>query len=219
MSLKRKKHIIVFIILFILISFTITIYIFNILSSRILEYSKSYIKAEGDKIFKDASKKINTYDKNNLIRVIRNDNSEIVMIDFDIKKTNKILDTLVNNIDLKLDNIDKNNYKVYVPLGIVSNNSIISNMGPKVPIKINVIGSSYGNVKTKVREYGINSVLLEIYVEVRMNLEYNLALKKVEEKCNYTSLIASKVISGKIPDYYEGVERSASSAINIPFRE
>ena len=92
-------------------------------------------------------------------------------------------------------------------------------MGPKVPVKINVIGSSYGNVKTKVREYGINSVLLEIYVEVRMNLEYNLALKKVEEKCNYTSLIASKVISGKIPDYYEGVERSTSSAINIPIKE
>ena len=216
MILKKKKNILLIIIILTLINIVIFLHAFNILSKKVLVYAKSYIKRESNKVFKSSYQKIDSNNKNSLIRVIKNENDEILMIDFDIEKTNTIVDTLVNDIDKNLSKMEK--YTIYVPLGIVSNNKIISNMGPKVPIKINVVGSSFGKVRTKVLEYGINSVLLEIYIDVKLNLEYNLAFKAINEECNYSSLIDSKIISGKVPDYYEGDKRSTDKTINIPIK-
>ena len=218
MNLKKKKSIFIFIIIFALINIILFLYIFTKLSSKILEYSKSYINLKSDKTFKEAIKKIDINKKEELIRLIKNDNDEILTVDFDVKKTNKLMQNVTNEIDKELDDINKSGYKIYVPLGIISDSSILSNMGPRIPVKINIIGSSIGNVRTKVKEYGINNVLLEIYIEVRLTLEYNLAFKKSTAKYEYKNLIASKIINGRIPDYYDSIEKSTFRTINIPIK-
>lgn len=218
MNLKKKKSIFIFIIIFALINIILFLYVFTKLSGKILEYSKSYINVKSDKTFKNAIKKVDINEKEDLIILIRNDNNEILTVDFDVKKTNKLMQKVTYEIDKELDDINKKGYKIYVPLGIISDSSILSNMGPRIPVKINIIGSSIGNVRTKVKEYGINNVLLEIYIEVRLTLEYNLAFKKSTSKYEYKSLIASKIINGKIPDYYDTIEKSAFRTINIPIK-
>ena len=218
MNLKKKKNIFIMLLLFIIINIILFLYIFTKLSNKILDYSKSYVNQKSDRIFKTAIKSINIDEKKDLIKLVINNNNEILTVDFDVKKTNILMQNITNQIDKELDVINKKGYKIYVPLGIVSNNSFINNMGPKIPVKINIIGSSIGNVKTKVKEYGINNVLLEIYIEIKLSLEYNLAFNKTTEVYKYQSLIASKIINGKIPDYYEGIEKSVVKTINIPIK-
>ena len=48
-------------------------------------------------------------------------------------------------------------------MGIITNNALLSNLGPKVPVKINLVGNVISNVGTKVENYGINSIMVEVY--------------------------------------------------------
>ena len=46
----------------------------------------------------------------------------------------------------------------YIPLGVVTGNCILSNFGPKVPVKMSVIGNVDSDLKTKLEDSGINNV-------------------------------------------------------------
>ena len=43
-----------------------------------------------------------------------------------------------------------------VPLGRVTDNALLGNLGPSVPIEFLVIGDVESDIKTKVVEFGIN---------------------------------------------------------------
>ena len=61
-----------------------------------------------------------------------------------------------------------------IPMGLVSSNVFLSNLGPKVPLKLFLVGDVTSNITSKVTEYGINNALLEIGVNVEVTTKINL---------------------------------------------
>ena len=164
--------------------------------------------------------------------IITYEGDEIATIDFDSVMVNKVLSTITNTIQLNIKyleqgNIDmlqlsdnvlahynhkklKNGIVYEIPLGLVYNNPFLSNLGPKIPVRISLMGSVNSDVKTKVTNYGINNALIEAYVDVEVNLQVILPFQSED-----TSVpLALKMIRGKVPQYY--ANGSSNSSISLP---
>ena len=102
-----------------------------------------------------------------------------------------------------------------IPLAYSYNNVFLSNISPKIPVKIHMIGNVNSNIRTKVTDYGINNALLEVYLDIEIELQVILPLLS-SNIINKSSIpIAIKMINGDIPKYYSSNEKNNSLSIPI----
>ena len=126
-----------------------------------------------------------------MYNVIQNKDGEIQTIDFNPVIVNKFLSSTTSIVSDNLKKLEKGeindisfiNSEEYniknlkngviseIPMGIISNNVLLSNIGPKIPVKLNLIGNVVSSVETTVKNYGINSALIEIYAKVEVTEE------------------------------------------------
>ena len=90
----------------------------------------------------------------------------------------------------------------YVPTGIIFNNSILNNIGPKIPIKIKLVGNVTSGIKTELTEFGINNSLINVALEIKVEIKVILPLTTDYVSITNYIPIALKLIQGKIPLYY-----------------
>lgn len=108
-------------------------------------------------------------------------------------------DTSVFNVSPK----DLKNGIIYeVPTGIIFNNGLLANIGPKIPIKLSLIGEITTDIETNITDYGINNAVIQVSVKVTVSEQvifpYDSSLIEVETIIP----IAMKLIQGNIPEYY-----------------
>ena len=172
-----------------------------------------------------------------MYNVIQNKNGEIQTIDFNpvivnrfLSKTTSIVSDNLRKLEkgeiddisfINSDNYDVKNLKngviSEVPMGIITNNVLLSNLGPKIPVKINLIGNVVSSVETKVRNYGINSALIEIYANVEVTEEVIIPFQTERIKITNNVPISIKIINGSVPDYYsDGKLNSSSNILSLP---
>ena len=101
----------------------------------------------------------------------------------------------------------------YIPFGVVTDIPVIADVGPKIPVKTNLVGSVISNVKTEVIDYGINNVLLKVYIKVMVSEQVILPFisKRINTEIDIPVLI--KVIQGSIPSVYGGMFSSTSPLV------
>ncbi len=156
---------------------------------------------------------LNDIEIEKIIIVTKNAKDEITQVDFNIKNSYQILRKIVkkinNNleksrINSKIDDFGEDYFSIKIPFGIVFNSPYIQNFGPKIPLKVNSEGVVNSGLKTKVKDYGLNNVLMEIYAtfEIRQQIIIPFNSKNINKK--YEVLIASKIIEGKVPGIYGG---------------
>ena len=179
------------------------------------------------------NKLLNDHDINNIIKITKNSKEEIVAVDFDLNQAYAISIDVTKNIRNSLTN-DKNkflkdeeilNYKkkdgyiLLVPVGVASNNVYVANLGPKVPVKVRFIGNLVTGLSTKVKDYGINNVLIEVYMNISLNEEILIPYvnKKINNDCQI--LLSSQIVEGVVPDIYNGLLENNSSLINVPINQ
>ncbi len=82
---------------------------------------------------------------------------------------------------------------------------MFSAIGPSIPINIKYLGNVTSNLKTEVKEYGINNSLITIYVDI--NVEMLVILPFSSKEINITNLvpIVIKMINGEVPQIYGGL--------------
>lgn len=163
-----------------------------------------------------------------IIVINKNSDGEILYVSYDMDRSYKVLDLvtkeLENNInDLENGNVGntqnisggKNGILLKLPM-FIGNNAIISNLGPKIYVPINFVGSILTNLKTKITDYGINNALVEIYVTVKLSTNIISPTSSKEMVIDYNVLIASVVVNGRVPSVYGGIIQSKSSGLSIP---
>lgn len=92
--------------------------------------------------------------------------------------------------------------------------TLLSNIGPKIPIKFSLIGDVTTNLKTDVKEYGINNALLNVSIEIIVNFRVSLPFTSDKITINNVFPISMKVIQGSIPSYYSGGFENSYGLIN-----
>ena len=176
-----------------------------------LNYSEKKAKdiidvAMGKGITTSSLKIINSKD---LYRVTKNDKNEITMIDYDSYWVNLFLKDISNNISIALDEEEKD-IAFYVPMGTIFKNPLLNSKGPKLPVRIEMLGSVNTNIETKVKDYGINNSLIEMYIHVVVKEKVMLPVISSDIKIENNFPISYKIIAGKVPNYYgNGISKSS----------
>ncbi len=154
-----------------------------------------------------------------LITIDKNSKEEIVNIDINTSKSYILLNKIVNNLknsnstyrDMYAKN--KKNYIVLrYPIGLISNNILINNLGYRIPIRLELNSNILTGIKSKVTNYGLNNALIEVYLRVKFtsNVVYFSLDDRVDNE--YEILLASKMIMGRVPEMFNGyLEKSIDS--------
>ncbi len=233
-GIKLKDKIAIICILICILVFVL----FSLINTKVTPILVNYAEIETERIaMAIINKSILKYtDKSKvdeLLYTTMNSNDEIISVDFDTAKVNSFLYEITNSIanDLilldmgKLNEIgipisnvyekdDVSGIVYYIPFGVVSGSSVISDIGPKIPVKNKLVGSVYSNIKTDISEYGINNAVIKVYIEVQVNEQVILPFvsKKVSVKSEIPVLI--KIVQGKIPSVYGGMFSSTSPIVS-----
>ena len=104
-----------------------------------------------------------------------------------------------------------------IPFGQLLNNVYFSQIGPKIPVIINLENSVFTNVSTKVTDYGLNNALLNVVLEVKLGYQIITPLQEEKKTLEYELLISSSVIEGKVPNFYGGSMESKSTFFEVYF--
>lgn len=154
-----------------------------------------------------------------LITIDKNSKEEIVNIDINTSKSYILLKRIVNNLknsNSTYRDIYAKNKKNYIvlryPIGLISNNILINNLGYRIPIRLELNSNILTGIKSKVTNYGFNNALIEVYLRVKFtsNVVYFSLDDRVDNE--YEILLASKMIMGRVPEMFNGyLEKSIDS--------
>ncbi len=177
--------------------------------------------------------KINTdlINENNLkdiIHITKNNEGEILTVDYNLEKAYSVNNTINNSIRNSLNHLETgalqnseflvgdNSIYIHEPLFVASDYALLSNFGPKIPIKISFIGTIVTNLETRITSYGLNNVLNEIYVKVEISELITTPTTSHTIKLEYDILIDATMINGRVPSFYGGEITTESNILDIP---
>ena len=194
----KKIHILTLLLIIILSSFICSYKLLNYYSVKMSPVVFTYAESEVKKlttliINKSITKQMSTgLEVDNLLNITRNDNGDIQMISYNSITVTKLLNTITNLVQLNIKSIEEGNVDllelpdiydeekmkygiVYeIPLGTVTDNFLLGNLGYKIPVKFTLVGSTTTNLDTKITEYGINNALLEIFITIDVTTQINI---------------------------------------------
>lgn len=170
---------------------------------------------------------INSKTVNDILVINKNTKDEILFVDFNLDKAYKLLDNISNILTSSLKNIENsdinilylddtlshkaNGFILNIPFGNTLKTNYFYNLGPKLPVRINFIGSVLTNLKTKVTNYGLNNALVEVYIYIELSNKIITPFKNKELKLEYDAVIASMMIEGEVPSFFNGTLENTSS--------
>ena len=221
---KRRKN--NFVIILILI-FLCTWKMIDFIGDNLVPHVENIVKKNVNKslynyVFNIFDREI--LEKEDLLDIVNlnmNDEGEVVSVDYKFNVAYEYLsegmDGLFENIsNMEIDTAYKKSDDgvFFVPVGLVNNNMLLDYLGFKVTCKIKFISDIDMGFKTRVTDYGMNNLLVELYLAINIKNDLMSPSTFYEFGESYEMIIASKVVMGRIPTYYGGVIEKSSSIVS-----
>lgn len=223
----KKKDKIMIIITLVIISI---VFIIGLISKKItpilMTYAEKKSKTLANSIITQAvtNEILTDLDKENLFIEVKDKNGNVISTDFDSVTVNKILNEISSYVETYLEELEtgkveklklsrnlketyglknsKNGIVYEIPSGIIFGNALLSNLGPKIPVRINLNGDVVTNIKTEVTDYGINNALIKVSVTVKVYMNVIIPFKTEEIVVESDIPIVMRLIKGEVPSYY-----------------
>lgn len=229
--MKKKKlfTISLYILLVAFIMACFVIYYFNkLLSPALVESASITVEKITSVIVSNCVKKylIEESADMNLVDIIRDSDGSVQFIRYNTNNVNKIsmdISDLVledfnylalgefEKIDFVLPNITEKYYTEIsdgiifgISIGNIFNNNFLANVGPRIPLKMNLNGNVDVEIKNEITEYGMNNALMEIYIEIKVRPVIVMPFLSEEISVVNKVPLVTEIIQGKIPDSYLG---------------
>lgn len=103
---------------------------------------------------------------------------------------------------------------VEIPIGQATGNTLLANLGPKIPVHFEIVGNLQSDVVHELKEFGVNAALLEIYIPVTVNVQIVVPFSTTTSEISTKVFIDSRVIMGDVPEFYGGADGGPS--ISVP---
>lgn len=223
--LNRKSSFIKIFLLFLLLVSIFVILFINYYSKKaypiIYEYAEAEVKKFVVLIINNAiNEEVGNEIDDDIFNIKYSDNNEVLFIDYDYQKTSQILRKVTKLVEKRIYDIENGNltddsiFKNYnssllkkgtiveIPFGVITSSPFFNNMGPKIPVKISLIGDVLTGVNTEVVNYGINNALLKLMVDVSVDVKIIMPISSDDLSIKCSLPISIRVIQGKIPNYY-----------------
>ncbi len=105
---------------------------------------------------------------------------------------------------------------IEIPLGQVTGNSVLANLGPKIPINLEVVGNVRTNIIREDEEFGINGAWVSLYINVEADVQIVIPFTTEVKTVNTEIYLDGGAIMGKVPDFYGGDGDGDGPSIAIP---
>ena len=216
--MKKKNKFLLLIVAIILIVFVLIYFVSKKVSPLIMDYSIGEIKRIATIIINRSvtNETFNGIDIEKLF-IISKDSDDLITITLDNRIINLISNRISDECENNLRDIEEGKYGnikrkfnigeecFFVPSGVFLGNSLLNNVGPKIPINLKMIGNVNSEVISDIKEYGINNSLLTVSLEIKIELMVILPLSSELIKVSNNVPIAIKLIQGKVPHIYGGL--------------
>ena len=228
-SIKNNKY--NYIYIWILCVVIIDMILFNIVFKKLNSNTNYISKLKIDELTKYyLNKTIKNHlniDTNNYISVDFVNNS-IVSVSVDNNKSNIFLKNIINELEEVINNIEQgkistyhnlefmkgnNGIVMFVPIGIMFDNTLLYNLGPRIPVKINFLENINAYLDVVVENYGINNSLIKLYIIIEIDEVLESPINYKNRKYEYKFLISSKLINGEVPDFLGGTINTNSKIV------
>ncbi|GEL77872.1 sporulation protein YunB [Tenuibacillus multivorans] len=105
---------------------------------------------------------------------------------------------------------------VRIPIGQATQNSLLANLGPRVPVHFSVVGDVQPDFITHIEEYGINNALINLVIEIKVNVQIVIPFSTSTTEVTTTIPVDTRIVQGLVPEFY-GAGGSNSPNISIPY--
>ena len=215
---KERLSIYIFIITVLVSVFLYFIY----LNNKVKETLTNYVDVEVERVFTNIINRVlreNNVKFNDYLIYSTEDNNNI---SYDIDKVNEYTDFVSEKINKELFNLeneyiknkydykyyDKNKYK-YIRKGLlyefsfnsINNNILFGNLGASIPIKISFLGSVNSNIEIVSKDYGINNIIIEAYLNISVKSYTTMPVGSNIKDVSTKELVFVDIINGNVPNY------------------
>lgn len=207
---KTRK--IVKIVAVLLIAFMVVEYVIKTVEPIIDIQCSSMAKSIATKVSNEqATNVMKDYKYDDFVNIDKTADGNIKLISANTITINKIISDIPLLIQNELEKVE--NSKFYIRLGTFTGSRILAGRGPKVEIKMSVIGDIETDLKSEFKEAGINQTLHRIYLEVKCNVSILTPVNSTTEVITNQVLLAEGVIVGNIPDTYYNLKGLTSDNV------
>jgi sporulation protein YunB len=114
--------------------------------------------------------------------------------------------------------VDRDPTVVEIPIGQATGNTILANLGPKIPVNMELVGNVNTDIVEEREELGINNVLLSIYIYVEVDVQIVIPFTTTVKTVDSKILIDKHLVMGDVPDFYGGGNNNNPS-ISVPKKD
>ena len=130
------------------------------------------------------------------------------MINYNSYEATKLINEITYNIEDKFNEMESvfDGHDKFIvdeiPLGVIFDNPLIRNFGPKIQIRVDIVGDVLSELETEVKPYGINNALVEVRVKLYANARVILPITTKEINIINVIPLSINIINGSIPEAY-----------------
>lgn len=132
---------------------------------------------------------------------------------FKMMNEGELLPEDVENDNTIAETVKEDATVVEIPIGQALGSTLLANLGPKIPVNLELAGSVKTDVIREVEDIGINGALVTIYIIVEAEVQIIIPLTSEVKPVSSKIYVDSGVIMGAVPDYYGGSGDGPSIAI------
>ena len=200
-----SREIIIIIVAF-LLSIMVINYLYKSFNLTIMPIAEAKTRKYVTEIINNSTDNIKF--ENDLFVIEKSTDNEIKMITYNSYEATKLINEITHNIQDSFDELESvfNGHDKYVvddiPMGVIFKNGLLRNFGPKIKVRIDIVGDVISELETEVKPYGINNALVEVRVKLNANARVILPLVSKEVNVSNVIPISINIVNGSIPDAY-----------------
>lgn len=161
--------------------------------------------SKGNKIINDEVHKVmKNYSYNDLIRIDKDTNGKISLIEANSVYINEIVTQINSNIQKEFDKIPR--ISVFINMGSVSGISILKNIEPKFEVELESAGKINSTIRTEFKSVGINQTHHKIFLDIDARVGILTPFSTFGKDINVDVLITEAIIVGEVPETYYNLE-------------
>lgn len=197
--IKHKRFIAIIITIFILFN-SFLFLIDKSVMPAIITIAESEMKKEATSIIHETALDVYSkeFDYKDIMVVEKDNNGNISMVRADTVKLNYLSSKLILESNEKLSKLEE--LGIGVPVGYMTKNSVIHNLGPTIKIKMEQVGNIESNYESIFESAGINQTRHKIYLNVNLKIRVMIPLNSTEVEVTVQIPISETIIVGQIPN-------------------
>lgn len=139
------------------------------------------------------------YDYDYFVTLQKDESGNITAISANMTRINSIASEILRGV---ISSTSRSDIDISIPFGNLTGSNILLGRGPKIPVRVVMLTSSYADFRNDISSAGINQIrhqiILELTVEINVLMPWNVETTEVLSEV----LIAETIIVGSVPNTY-----------------